>query len=271
MTEPALANSDLEELVGQLADNIMEQRRRGEQPDLEEYAGRHPEIASVIRRVFPALLEIGQLGSQVGAASQEAEQLLSAEAQSASAVGLLGDFRMVREIGRGGMGVVYEAEQVSLHRRVALKVLPFAAAAGCDTTPGGSGTRRMPQRNCTIQTSCPCMPSDVNAACIFTRFFAIYRRGCDLASVLAQLREQAGRKVPESRDDCRRSMPADGEVIALPAASPMIETRSTGRSFDGSNARHARRSISGQWRRLGIQAARGRWTTRTRWASCIAT
>jgi hypothetical protein len=109
----------LESLVAKVADEFMARQKRGERPAIEEYASRYPNAADVLRKVLAAL-ELLNL-SQSAAAEPGA---LPSEALP----GLLGDFRIVREIGRGGIGIVYEADQVSLGRRVALKVLPFAGA-----------------------------------------------------------------------------------------------------------------------------------------------
>jgi tetratricopeptide (TPR) repeat protein/serine/threonine protein kinase len=76
--------------------------------------------AERLRRLLPTVRVMAELGS---AADRQAPP----GAEDSPVSGLLGDFRLVREVGRGGMGIVYEAEQVSLRRRVALKVLPLAA------------------------------------------------------------------------------------------------------------------------------------------------
>jgi serine/threonine protein kinase len=98
----------------------------GEKPNRQAFLARHPDIAGALAECLDGL-EALQAASSSGRPSHAAENLDTASVDLQPEAPL-GDFRMVREIGRGGMGIVYEAVQMSLGRRVALKVLPFAAA-----------------------------------------------------------------------------------------------------------------------------------------------
>lgn len=109
-------------LLARLAEDFEERLRRGERPALAEYIARHPDLADDIRDLFPAMVQIEQVKDD------RQEILESMIPPPAPALQRLGDFRILQEIGRGGMGIVYEAEQVSLGRHVALKVLPQKAS-----------------------------------------------------------------------------------------------------------------------------------------------
>jgi tRNA A-37 threonylcarbamoyl transferase component Bud32 len=99
------------ELV-RILDHYLSERQAGRMPDRAALVAAHPTLAGQLEQALDGLEFIHQAG---GAAEQSPVQL--------------GDFRILREVGRGGMGVVYEAEQISLKRRVALKVLRFGAVA----------------------------------------------------------------------------------------------------------------------------------------------
>jgi hypothetical protein len=107
-------SDQLDGLVGKAVEEFFQRCQRGERPQLDEFVEQYSEISDLLKTVIPAL--------------QAAEESLDTSTDDVAGERhkQLGDFRILRQIGRGGMGIVYEAEQISMTRRVALKVLPLA-------------------------------------------------------------------------------------------------------------------------------------------------
>ena len=202
-------------------------------PVREEFLDRHPTIAGALAECLSGLEFIQATGWQLGAgvapwpsAAQDDEIVLHERR--------LGDYRIVRELGRGSMGVVYEARQVSLGRRVALKVLPLASAID-----PRQRQRFLIEAQAAAQLNHPHIVPIYAAGCDQgVHFYAMqYVDGHSLAEVLVEHRERASAGAASGP-----SPPPGSRLGPMPGRSP------------GWGSRRRRRS-----------------SMRTAWAWCTAT
>ncbi len=122
---PPTAGADVDDpRVTRALEEYLAALEAGQRPSRAEFLARHAEVAAALAGPLAGLELLHSAGPRPAGGGSATAPTLGAGLPAAER---LGDFRILREVGRGGMGVVYEAEQVSLGRRVALKVLPFAA------------------------------------------------------------------------------------------------------------------------------------------------
>jgi serine/threonine protein kinase len=232
---PAAAPS--EDGMAQALEDYLEAAAAGAAPPREEFLARYPELADDLDTCLAALRFIGRAAR--GPLSAAAGEVLPL-AEPAS--GTLGDFRLIREVGRGGMGVVYEAEQVSLGRRVALKVLPFAA-----TMDPRQLQRFHNEARAAASLDHPHIVHVHAVGCErAVHFYAMqFIDGQTLAAVIADLRRAGGRPVPTAEQMTTPHVP----VGARPAADTAPQAVASTERAPVDRAHHRR--VAG-W---GIQAA----------------
>ncbi|REJ94179.1 MAG: serine/threonine protein kinase [Planctomycetota bacterium] len=130
--------TDSDELLAHLLDELLQSVRSGAQPDVESVARRHPELADELRAlwttadVFEDLAGAAQLEDSANGLDSESGGTISPGSSGGPLPRRLGDYELLSELGRGGMGIVYKARHLPLNRVVALKMILRGEFASTD-------------------------------------------------------------------------------------------------------------------------------------------
>jgi serine/threonine protein kinase/Flp pilus assembly protein TadD len=185
----------------------------GRRPDRREFLARYAEVAGALAECLAGLEFVQAAAPQLSHADEGGPAAPTADLPATT----LGDFRIVREVGRGGMGVVYQAEQVSLGRLVALKVLPLAAALD---------PRQLQRFKNEAQAAAHLHHTNIVPVYAVgcergTHYYAMqFIEGQSLAAVLRDLRRQAGLAEAEAaaHSPSRRREGREGEGLSQTTA-----------------------------------------------------
>ncbi len=235
MTLDAELSQSQEERLQEVIAAYLRDIEAGRNPDQAEILARHPELAGELQSFFDGQDHIGRIAAPL-------RQVVETP-PDAGISGTLGDFRIIREVGRGGMGIVYEAEQISLRRRVALKVLPFAATMDA----------RHLQRFHNEAQAAACLHHTNIVPVYFVgsergvHFYAMqFIDGQPLSEIIRQMRRLEKKESLVSEGGTVAHRPSPDDAVSTPLAAEM--TPLTG---EGRRSRDYYRKVA----ELGIQAA----------------